>query len=157
MTELETKMAECLLSILDTLKLADNDNLDMSDETLSQMMFRKMKASDVDLNELLGFTHLKPINKVDYISGNKFYTLYMENLITNISENIDADVTYKMEFGKNGIYSISRTSSWGYRLYVNEKPSRCIIPLEVVENGSDDGVQNEELTELLIDMLKIMV
>jgi hypothetical protein len=54
---------ECMLSILDTLKLYDNDSLDTSDETLSEMMFRKMKAYNIDLNKELGFTHLKPVKK----------------------------------------------------------------------------------------------
>ena len=53
----------CLLSIYDTLKLADNNSLDLSDETLSEIMFRKMKAYDIDLNKELGFTHLKPVTK----------------------------------------------------------------------------------------------
>ena len=53
-------MASCMLSILDSLKLYDNDSLVLDDETLSQMMFRKMEAYNIDLNEELGFTHLKP-------------------------------------------------------------------------------------------------
>jgi len=57
------KMASCMLSILDCLKFADNDSLDLSDETLSEMMFRKMKAYDIDLNKELGVTHLKPVKK----------------------------------------------------------------------------------------------
>lgn len=62
-------MASCMLSILDYLKLQDNcekgeeDMLDLNDETLSEMMFRKMKAYNVDLNKELGFYHLKPIPK----------------------------------------------------------------------------------------------
>lgn len=59
----EKNMASCLLAVLDTLKLHDTDSLDMSYETLSEMMFRKMKAYDIDLNKELGFTHLKPIKK----------------------------------------------------------------------------------------------
>lgn len=49
-------MASCMLSILDSLKLYDNDSL-------SEVMFRKMKAYNIDLNKELGFTHLKPITK----------------------------------------------------------------------------------------------
>ena len=55
------RMASCMLSILDSLKLYDNDNLVLDGETLSEMMFRKMEAYNIDLNEELGFTHLKPI------------------------------------------------------------------------------------------------
>ena len=53
-------MASCMLSILDSLQLYDNDSLELGDETLSEMMFRKMEAYNIDLNEELGFTHLKP-------------------------------------------------------------------------------------------------
>jgi hypothetical protein len=56
-------MASCMLSILDTLKLHDEGILYEEDETLSEMMFRKMKAYNIDLNKELGFTHLKPITK----------------------------------------------------------------------------------------------
>jgi hypothetical protein len=56
-------MSSCMLSILDSLKLADNDSLDLSNETLSEVMFRKMKAHNIDLNKELGFTHLKPIKR----------------------------------------------------------------------------------------------
>lgn len=56
-------MSNCLLSILDSLKLYDNNNLILEDETLSEVMFRKMEAYNIDLNKELGFTHLKPISK----------------------------------------------------------------------------------------------
>lgn len=56
-------MASCMLSILDSLKLYDNDNLLLDNETLSEVMFRKMKAYNIDLNKELGITHLKPIHK----------------------------------------------------------------------------------------------
>ena len=56
-------MASCMLSILDSLKLHDNDSLLLDNETLSEVMFRKMKAYDIDLNKELGFTHLKPVTK----------------------------------------------------------------------------------------------
>jgi len=63
-------MASCLLSILDSLKLYDDDILELFDETLSQMMFRKMKAYNIDLNKELGFTHLEPIIKQKKINPN---------------------------------------------------------------------------------------
>ena len=50
-------------SLLDSLKLYDTNSLELGDETLSEMMFRKMKAYGIDLNKELGFTHLKPISK----------------------------------------------------------------------------------------------
>lgn len=56
-------MASCMLSILDSLKLSDKGSLYEGDETLSEMMFRKMEAYNIDLNKELGFTHLKPITK----------------------------------------------------------------------------------------------
>lgn len=55
-------MASCMLSILDSLKLQDKGQLE-DDETLSEMMFRKMEAYNIDLNKELGFNHLKPIKK----------------------------------------------------------------------------------------------
>lgn len=54
----------CMLSILDTLKLHDTGTLYEEDETLSEMMFRKMKGYNIDLNKELGFTHLKPVKKI---------------------------------------------------------------------------------------------
>jgi hypothetical protein len=57
-------MAACMLSILDSLKLYDNNTLELGDETLSEMMFRKMKGYDIDLNKELDFTHLKPVTKI---------------------------------------------------------------------------------------------
>jgi len=56
-------MAECLLSLLDSLKLQDQGSLRLGRESLSEMMFRKMKSCKVDLNKELGFTHLKSIPK----------------------------------------------------------------------------------------------
>jgi len=54
-------MASCMLSILDSLKLYDNDQLELGDETLSEIMFRKMSAYNIDLNKELDFDHLKPV------------------------------------------------------------------------------------------------
>ena len=56
-------MAACMLSILDSLKLYDTNSLELGDETLSEMMFRKMKGYNIDLNKELGFTHLEPVTK----------------------------------------------------------------------------------------------
>jgi len=56
-------MSSCMLSILDSLKLYDQESLDTTNETLSEVMFRKMEAYNIDLNKELGFTHLKPHKK----------------------------------------------------------------------------------------------
>lgn len=62
-------MAACMLSILDYLKLQDKcepgskDMTELNDETLSEMMFRKMNGYGIDLNKELGFDHLKPVTK----------------------------------------------------------------------------------------------
>jgi hypothetical protein len=56
-------MASCMLSILDSLKLYDNNSLLLDNETLSEMMFKEMKAYNIDLNKELGFNHLKPVSK----------------------------------------------------------------------------------------------
>lgn len=51
-----------LLSIYDSLKLHDQGNL-YNGETLTETMFRKMSAYDLDLNKELNFTHLRPVTK----------------------------------------------------------------------------------------------
>lgn len=56
-------LLDCMLSLYDTLKLHDEGSLLEDDETLSEIMFRKMKAYNIDLNKELGFTHLKPVTK----------------------------------------------------------------------------------------------
>ena len=56
------KYAQCLLSIYDSLKLHDSGSL-WDEETLTEIMWRKMKAYDIDLNEELGFDHLTPTKK----------------------------------------------------------------------------------------------
>lgn len=63
-------LSSCMLSILDSLKLYDKGSLELGDETLSQMMFRKMKGYDIDLNKELGFNHLNPV--IEKIG--RFYT-----------------------------------------------------------------------------------
>ena len=65
-------MASCMLSILDSIKLADNDSLDLSEETLSEVMFRKMEAYNIDLNKELGVTHLKPVKHESKIGVSDF-------------------------------------------------------------------------------------
>jgi len=61
-----------LVSIYDYLKLVDKeiitndikiDMLELNDETLSEMLFRKLKGYNIDLNKELGWNHLKPITK----------------------------------------------------------------------------------------------
>jgi len=68
--ELEgVQMAPCMLSILDSLKLYDNNGLELGNETLSEMMFRKMEGYGIDLNKELGFTHLEPVIKINEDEG----------------------------------------------------------------------------------------
>jgi hypothetical protein len=57
----EPDYAACMLSILDSLKLFDKGSLALKDETLSEMMFRKMSGYNIDLNKALGFDHLEPV------------------------------------------------------------------------------------------------
>lgn len=82
-------MASCLLSILDYLKLQDKctpgekDMCELNNETLSQMMFRKMKAYNINLNEELGFDHLKPIDQKRWYKFN----IDDESLYEHNSEN----------------------------------------------------------------------
>ena len=68
----EENYLNALVAIYDYLKLTDNEIinnnikigiLELNEETLSEMFFRKLKAYDIDLNEELGWTHLTPINQ----------------------------------------------------------------------------------------------
>jgi hypothetical protein len=56
-------MAACLLSIYDSLKLYDNNSLelDVMEQTLSGKMFSIMEHYNIDLNKELGFDHLEPV------------------------------------------------------------------------------------------------
>ena len=94
-------MASCMLSILDSLKLFDNDSLYMEDETLSEMMFRKMSAYDIDLNKELGFTHLEPVKKKNYyLIGNSI----VEKIITTNNINIEEELeNSKNDVDKNDV------------------------------------------------------
>jgi len=86
----EQNLLDCLLSILDSLKLYDTNSLELGDETLSEMMFRKMKAYGIDLNKELEFTHLKPITK-NYKIEIKFTKVDEVNPNPNI--NIGSEIT----------------------------------------------------------------
>jgi hypothetical protein len=79
-------LLDCMLSIYDTLKLHDNGSL-LEDETLSEIMFRKMKSHNIDLNKELGFTHLKPVEKIQQfcerlgITEQDLINVYKDNLM----------------------------------------------------------------------------
>ena len=57
-------LRNALLGVYDSLTLYDTNQLILENETLSQVMFRKMKANDIDLNKELGYKHLKPIERL---------------------------------------------------------------------------------------------
>lgn len=78
------KYAKALLSIYDSLKLVDSQGELSSEETLTEMMFRKMKAYDINLNKELGFTHLKPYTLKDR----------QKQLIIDIMTNDEKDGIY---------------------------------------------------------------
>lgn len=59
----QLEVYSCMLSILDSISLHDNSVLEEVEETLSEIMFRKMRGYNIDLNKELGFTHLKPVSK----------------------------------------------------------------------------------------------
>ena len=68
----EENYLNALVAIYDYLKLTDNEiinnnikisMLELNEETLSEMFFRKLKAYDIDLNEELSWTHLTPIKQ----------------------------------------------------------------------------------------------
>jgi hypothetical protein len=59
------KLETTLLSIYDYLKLEDlNGNMrELNKETFTEMLFRKAKGADSDLNSLLGLDYLEPVTK----------------------------------------------------------------------------------------------
>jgi len=84
-------MASCMLSILDSLKLYDNGVLVLNGETLSEMMFRKMKGYEIDLNMELGFDHLKPVE------GPKTQLIDILNEERSLTKMFDSDNRVAME------------------------------------------------------------
>lgn len=84
-------MASCMLSILDSLKLYDNDSLELGDETLSQVMFRKMDAYNINLNDELGFTHLKPVGSKDIVVDEdvSLYDRYENSKTKDVDEKVE--------------------------------------------------------------------
>jgi len=96
-------MASCMLSILDSLKLFDLNSLDTSQETLSEIMFRKMKGYNIDLNKELDFDHLKPIPKkeqLDELKSDYHYRISIIesnlNLLFNSEINEDEKLRYSI-------------------------------------------------------------
>jgi len=61
---IKEQYANCLLSICDSLKLYDNDSLILEGESLSELLFRKMKACEIDLNKDLNLNYLKPVKSI---------------------------------------------------------------------------------------------
>ena len=55
------ELTNALVSVYDSLKLHDLNQLEPNIETLSECFFRKLKAWNVDLNKEMGWTHLKPV------------------------------------------------------------------------------------------------
>lgn len=92
-------MAACMLSILDYLKLQDNcepgseDMLELNEETLSEMMFRKMKAYNIDLNKELGFDHLKPVEST---KKSKMTLSQFENVLDYLNRKRDRDAVFEL-------------------------------------------------------------
>lgn len=88
----------CLLSILDSIKLHDKGVLYEEDETLSQIMFRKMAGYKIDLNKELGFDHLKPVSVEE--RDENYRILEAENSISLL--NWVKSEGYSTEISKNG-------------------------------------------------------
>ncbi len=88
----------CLLSILDSIKLHDKGVLYEKDETLSQIMFRKMQGYKIDLNKELGFDHLKPVSVEE--RDENYRISEAENSISLL--NWVKSEGYSTEISKNG-------------------------------------------------------
>jgi hypothetical protein len=84
------QFASCLLSLYDSLKLYDNNSLEMQDESLSELLFRKMKAYNIDLNKELGFTHLSPVKSLPVADYFRLVSSYDTEMSTYW---IDLDIT----------------------------------------------------------------
>jgi hypothetical protein len=102
-------MASCMLSILDSLKLYDNDSLLLDGETLSEVMFRKMEAYNIDLNEELGFTHLKPVDSKDIVEVEdvSLYNRYENSKTQGEEEKIEV-IYNRLDtcFGEHTVYLV---------------------------------------------------
>lgn len=70
--EKNDRYSDALVAMYDYLKMVDNEIIEKSisieimeinEETLTEMFFRKLNAYNIDLNKLCGFTHLKAITK----------------------------------------------------------------------------------------------
>tara|TARA_B110000008_G_C16544514_1_gene393732 strand:+ start:40 stop:525 length:486 start_codon:yes stop_codon:yes gene_type:complete len=102
LTEKLEQYKACMLSILDTLKLHDNEMLSGRNETLSEIMFRKMRAYDIDLNKDLGTDHLKPVIK-NLKPKSKFAVGELVELVPNFyGETGIASKILSVDFDKNG-------------------------------------------------------
>lgn len=91
--------ASCLLSVYDSLKLYDNNSLEMQDESLSELLFRKMKAYNIDLNKELGFTHLSPVKSLPVADYFRLVSSYDTEMSTywidlDITDVSDSEIEY---------------------------------------------------------------
>ena len=116
-------MASCMLSILDSIKLYDNGAFDLSSETLSEVMFRKMKGYGIDLNEELGFTHLEPVStkeRNDILSEREDLILKVLNNGKESLEKTQKDHKEMIsEYEKNGFGDMHPGNIEGYKLGLN--------------------------------------
>jgi hypothetical protein len=58
-------LTNALVSIYDSIKLHDLNQLELGIETLSECFFRKLDAYNIDLNKEMGWTHLKPVTLIE--------------------------------------------------------------------------------------------
>jgi len=129
-------MAACMLSILDSLKLFDNSSLLTENETLSEIMFRKMKGYDIDLNKELDFTHLTPVTKKD---SNKIkLSDKMKKIISSFkSMNIQCNEIYTLMCA----FAIENKIPYGIGLH-----SEILIDIGLTEEQKDAlEVLNDQL------------
>ena len=130
-------MASCMLSILDSLKLFDMNSLDISEETLSELMFRKMKGYNIDLNKELGFTHLEPVHKFKSIN-------YSESVLEAINNDVWKNHNIGDEYTMDG-----KPDRWKIAYYPifedSKKGEKYAEPRALVEKPIANGIDLREV------------
>lgn len=138
------EMASCMLSILDSLKLYDNNSLELGDETLSGMMFRNMKAYNIDLNKELGIKHLRPVIKKESAIMNPEWALSK-----GFKEHLSSEgyFIYSLSLFKN------RNSDWLVMMKVDKYGSGHVWRCGLFPDEYEIVYENTHDVELLIDLL----
>jgi len=108
-------MASCMLSVLDSIKLYDKGQLVLDNETLSEVMFRKMKAYNIDLNKELGFEHLSPVKKTNKKSKEELILKVINDGKNSLNRTKKNHEKMIREYQKNGLGDMHPNNIEGYK------------------------------------------